>query len=138
MFNFIPSIFLMIWKQMLYLNCTHIYLKSIQTFGLLQWSLDLTLSDLPWVYGNMFSVKPRASLCLVFFTVLIQNSEKQWKVLSGCLKNLPLSIPSGHQTLPWGCTLRESLMTFGNSLGQIFPDNHCGLSTVYTKDVGVW
>ena len=24
-------------------------------------------------------------------------------------------------------------MTLGNSLGQLFPDNHCGLSTVYTK-----
>ena len=23
-------------------------------------------------------------------------------------------------------------MTLGTSLGQIFPDNHCGLSTVYT------
>ena len=81
----------------------------------------------------MFRVKPRANLGLIFFTVLIQNSEKQWKVLSGCLKNLPSGIPSGHQTFPRGCAPRESLMTLGNSLGQIFPDNHCGLSTVYTK-----
>ena len=34
-----------------------------------------------------------------------------------------LGIPSGHQTI---------LRTLGNSLGQIFPDNHCGLSTIYT------
>ena len=43
----------------------------------------------------MFRVKPRATLDLIFFTVLIQNSEKQWKVLSGCLKNLPSGIPQG-------------------------------------------
>ena len=66
------------------------------------------------------------------FTVLIQNSEKQWKVFSGCLKNLPSGTPSGHQTIPRGCAPRKSLMTLGNSLGQIFPENHCGLSTVYT------
>ena len=84
----------------------------------------------PRVYQNMFRVKPRVNLCLIFFTVLIQNSDKQWKVLSGCLKNLPSRIPSGHQTFPRGCAPRESLMTLGNSLGQIFPDNHCRLSTV--------
>ena len=37
----------------------------------------------------MFRVKPRVTLGLMFFTVLIQKSEKQWKVFSGCLKNLP-------------------------------------------------
>ena len=33
-----------------------------------------------------------------------------------------------------GNSFRSSdfLMILGNSLGQIFPDNHCGLSTVYT------
>ena len=66
------------------------------------------------VYVNMFRVKPRATLGLIFFTVLIQNSDKQWKVLSGCLEKVAL----------------------GNSLGQLFPDNHCGLSTVYTKSLG--
>ena len=80
----------------------------------------------------MFRVKPRANLGLIFFTVLIQMSEKQWKVLSGCLKNLLSGIPLGHQTFPWGCAPWESLITLGNSLGQIFPDNHYGLSTVYT------
>ena len=85
----------------------------------------------------MFRVKPRANLGIIFFTVLIQKSEKQWIVLSGCLKNLPSGIPLGHQTFPWGCALRESLMTLENSLGQIFPDNHCGLSTVYTKVVAM-
>ena len=39
----------------------------------------------------------------------------------------------GNQTFPWGCAPWESLMTPGNSLGQIFPDNHCGLSTAYTS-----
>ena len=86
----------------------------------------------PKVYRNMFRVKPRATLSLIIFTVLIQKSEKQWKILSGCLKNLPSGIPLGHQTFPRCCAPRESLMTLGNALGQIFPDNHCGLSTVYT------
>ena len=72
------------------------------------------------VYMNMFRVEPRENLGLILFNVLIQKSEKPWKVISGCLKNLPSGIPSGHQTL-------------GNSLVQIFPDNHCGLFTVFTK-----
>ena len=96
-----------------------------------------TLQIYPRVYVNMFRVKPRATLGLIFFTVLIQNSDKQWKVLSGCLKKLPSGIPSGHQTFPRGCAPRESLMTLGNSLGQLFPDNHCGLSTVYTRPQGL-
>ena len=45
----------------------------------------------------MFRVKPRATLGLIFFTVLIQKYEKQWKVLSGCLKNLPTRIPAGQR-----------------------------------------
>ena len=52
-----------------------------------------TLQIYPRVYVNMFRFKPRATLGLIFFTVLIQKSEKQWKVLSGCLKNLPSGIP---------------------------------------------
>ena len=48
----------------------------------------------------MFRVKPRATLGLIFFTVLIQKSEKQRKVFSGCLKNLPSGIPSGHVLFP--------------------------------------
>ena len=35
-------------------------------------------------------------------------------------------------SLPLVCW-SQGLMTLGNSLGQIFPDNHCGLFTVYTK-----
>ena len=92
-----------------------------------------TLQIYPRVCVNMFRVKPRVTLGLLFFTVLIQNSDKQWKVLSGCLEKVALGIPSGHQTFPRGCAPRESLMTLGNSLGQLFPDNHRGLSTVYTK-----
>ena len=49
-------------------------------------------------------------------------------------RSLTISGPSGHQTFPWGCAPRESLITLVNSLGQIFPDNQCGLSTVYTRD----
>ena len=78
----------------------------------------------------MFRVNPRVTLGLVFFTVLIQKSEKQWKVLRDCLENLPTGIPSSHQTFPRGCTPRESLISLGTSLGQIFPDNSCGFSTV--------
>ena len=81
----------------------------------------------------MFRVKPRATLGLIFFTVLIQKCEKQWKVLRDCLKNLPMGISSGHQTFLRGCAPREILMTLGNSLGQIFPDNPYGLSTVCTR-----
>ena len=47
----------------------------------------------PEVYRNMFRFKPRVTLGLIFFTVLTQKSEKQWKVLSSCLKNLPSGIP---------------------------------------------
>ena len=65
----------------------------------------------PRVYRNMFRVKPRVTLGLILFTVLIQKSDKQWKVLSGCLKNLPTRIPSGHQTFPRGCAPRENLMS---------------------------
>ena len=72
----------------------------------------------------------RASLGLIIFTVLIQKSEKQWKVLRDCLKNLPTGVPLGHQTFPCGCAPREILMTLGNSLGLIFPDNPYKLSTV--------
>ena len=118
------------WKA-----AVHIWREEM--FRLSDYSSEIwiyTLQIYPRVYVNMFRFKPRATLGLIFFTVLIQKSEKQWKVLSGCLKNLPSGIPSGHQTFPRGCAPRESLMTLGNSLGQIFPDNHCGLSTVYTRD----
>ena len=57
------------------------------------------------VQMNMFGHKPRATLGLIVFTVLIQKSEKQWKVFSGGLKNLPSRIPSGRQTFPQGCAL---------------------------------
>ena len=50
----------------------------------------------PKVYRNIFRVKPRATLGLI--SVLIQKSEKQWKVLRGFLNNFPPGIPFGHQT----------------------------------------
>ena len=81
----------------------------------------------------MFRVEPRATMGLIFLTVLIQKSEKHWKALNSCLKNLNFGIPSGHQTFPWGCAPRESLMTLGSSWGQICPSNYCGLSTVFTR-----
>ena len=73
-----------------------------------------TLQIYPRAFVNMFRVKPRATLGLIFFTLLIQNSDKQWRVLTGCLKKLPLGIPSSHQTFPRGCAPRESLITLGN------------------------
>ena len=54
-----------------------------------------TLQIYPRVYRNIFRVKRRVFMRLIFFTVLIQKSDKQWEVLSGCLKNLPRRIPSG-------------------------------------------
>ena len=38
--------------------------------------------------------------------------------------------PSGNQTFPWCCAPRESLISFGTSPGQIYPDNACSFSTV--------
>ena len=82
----------------------------------------------------MFRVKPRVPLGPIFFTDLFQKSDKQWKVLSGCLRNLPMPIPLGHQTIPQGCP-KESFKTLRNSLVQISSDNHYGLSTVCTKGI---
>ena len=39
----------------------------------------------------------------------------------------------GSSDFPKGRSLGGSLMTLGNSLWQIFPDNHCKLSNVYTR-----
>ena len=58
----------------------------------------------PRVYVNMFRVKPRATLGLIFFTVLIQNSDKQWKVLSGCLEKVALGNSRGSSDFPEGRT----------------------------------
>ena len=46
---------------------------------------------------------------------------------------MPTGGPSGYQTLPQGCTPRESLISLGASLGHIFPDNSCSFSTVCPK-----
>ena len=67
----------------------------------------------------MFRFKPRATLGLIFFTVLIQKSEKQWKVLSGCLKNLPSGIPEG-----------KFFQTTTADFPLFIPDNLYRLSTV--------
>ena len=71
----------------------------------------------------MFSVNPRLTLDHIIFTIMIQKSEIQWKVLRVCLENLPMGVPLGKQTFLWGCAPQESLITLGTSLGQIFPDN---------------
>ena len=52
------------------LHCTQSHVHFCQTFGLLQWSLDLTPSDFTGVTLG-------ASLGLIIFIVLIQKSEKQ-------------------------------------------------------------
>ena len=67
----------------------------------------------------MFSVHPKVTLGSIIIPVIIQKSEKQWKVFRPCLENLPLS----NQTFIRGCTPQESLITQRTSLGQIFPDN---------------
>ena len=41
----------------------------------------------------MLRHKPRSTLGLIFFTVLIQKSEKQWKVLSVVRKFIPREFP---------------------------------------------
>ena len=80
----------------------------------------------------MFRVNPRATLGYINFFILIQKSEKQWKVLRVCLENLPTGGPLGNQTLLQGCAPRKSLSTLGTSQEPIFPDNPLGLSTVCT------
>ena len=57
------------------------------------------------------------TLGLIFITVLIQKSDKQWKILCGCLKGLPKIIPSGHQSedpqeFPRANFSRQPLRTF--------------------------
>ena len=47
----------------------------------------------------MFRVNPRVALGRIIFTILIQKSEKQWKVLKVCLENLPTRGPLDNQTI---------------------------------------
>ena len=54
------------------------------------------------------------------------------KCLQDCLQILPTGGTSGSQIFPQCCAPRESLITLGTSLGQIFPDNPFGLFTVCT------
>ena len=63
----------------------------------------------------------------MIFTVLNQKWEKQWKVLRVCLKNLSTVGPSGNRS------------DYSRDLPrQIFPDNRCGLSTVFTTPGQYW
>ena len=71
----------------------------------------------------MFSVNPRVNLGRIIFTVLIQKSEKQGKVLRVCLENLLAEGPSGNQTFRLGCDPQESLIILETSVGKNFPDN---------------
>ena len=59
-----------------------------------------------------------ATLGRIIFTISIQKSEKQRKVLRVFWKNLPMKGPSS---------------TLGTTLGQIFPENPSRFSTVYTR-----
>ena len=61
----------------------------------------------PKVYRNMFRVKPRATLGLILFTVLIQKSKKQWKVRSDCLQNFPWEFPRVISLSLWAAALRK-------------------------------
>ena len=74
-----------------------------------------------------------ASVGLIIFAVLIRKFGKLWKVVRDCLKNWPREFPWVIRLSLGGYVLRESPMTLGNSLGQIFPDNPYGLSTVCTR-----
>ena len=84
-------------------------------------SLDLTLSDYHAGTHNMFRQLKRDTFSSVF------EASGKPKELSG---NFPMGGPSGNQTFHWGCAPRESLISLGTSLGQIFPDNSCRFSTV--------
>ena len=71
----------------------------------------------------MFSVNPRVTVGRISFPIVIQKSEKQWKVLRVCLEKLLMGGPPGNQTFLRGCTPQKSL----NFSRQPF-----GLSSVYT------
>ena len=87
----------MYWSCRLSDCSSEVWIKHCQTY--------------PKIYRNMFRAQPRATLGLIFFTVLIQKSAK--------IVESPL----------W---LSEKF-ALGNSLGQIFPGFHCGHSIVYTS-----
>ena len=61
-----------------------------------------TLQIYPRVYRYMLRVKPRATLGLIFITVLIQKTDKQWKVCCGCLEKLALGNFRGSSDFPEG------------------------------------
>ena len=73
-----------------------------------------------------------ATLGRILFGFWSQKSDNQWKVLRGCLTNLPTGGISGNQTFPRGCAPRECLITLRTSLRQIFQDNPVRLFTVCT------
>ena len=87
-----------------------------------------TLQIYPRVYWNMFIVKPGGKSVPY---ILHCFNPKVWQTVESplCLSE---KFPSDHQTFPWGCAPREILVTLGNSLWQIFPDNYYILSTVCT------
>ena len=67
------------------LNLTQLLIDCDSLFRLSDYSSEVwiyTLQTSLEVHRNMFGHKSRAILGLIFFTVLIQRSEKQWKVLS--------------------------------------------------------
>ena len=72
-----------------------------------------------WITRNMLNVKPRATLGLILFTVLIKKN----------LKNSKKSSVVVWKIWPWDfpCKFPQE-----NPRAN-FPDNHCRLSIVYTK-----
>ena len=70
-----------------------------------------TVRLVPRPSQNMFRVDPRETLGRIIHSILIQKSEKQWKVLRVFLKNLPTGGPLGNQTYLLGCAPQESLIT---------------------------
>ena len=84
---------------------------AFQTNPDLNWSLEHQLKTLKLVYAFIAGAnEPTKS----------QLRYKQWKFCSGCLEKFSLGISEGHQTFQRGAAPWESLMTRGNSLGQIF------------------
>ena len=87
--------------QYLYFMCS--FLEKFTFIGFI-------LRQLPARYNRLSDI----------FTILIQNSEKQWKILLVFLNSLPTGSPSGNQTVLWDCAPQDSL---GTSLMNFFPDN---------------
>ena len=86
----------------LFFNTLHTALCTLQTvlskldtdFRITPMKYGFNTVRLHWSKNGIRSVLTLgASLALIIFTVLIRKSEKHWKVLRDCLKNLQTGIP---------------------------------------------